>query len=366
MSTTGFTVSQIADAIGAQAFGDMEIRILRAAEPKDAGADDLALAMQPKYAGGLSAGAARAAILWDGADWEALGLKAAIIPKRARYAMSGLTRMLDPRQGFAPGIDPSAIIDPTADIGTDVSVGPFTVIGAGAKIGPGSVIGPQCFIGQNAVLGEGAYLRDHVTIGARVHIGSRFIANPGARVGGDGFSFVTPEKSDVEKARETLGEGHESTAQAWARIHSLGAVNLGDDVEIGSNSNIDYGTIRDTVVGNGTKIDSLVHVGHNCVIGNDCLLCGLVGLAGSVQVGNNVVLGGQVGVSDNIFIGDGVIAGGGSKILSNVPAGRAVLGFPATKMDQQIQSYKSQRRLPRLIEDVTALKKAVFKPRDSD
>lgn len=366
MGTTGFTVAEVAQAIGAEAFGDTELRILRAAEPKDAGPDDIALAMQPKYAEGLSAGQAQAALLWAGADWTSLGLQAAIIPQRPRYAMSGLTQMLDPGQSFGDGIHPSAVIDPSAEIGEGVSVGPLTVIGAGAKIGAGSIIGPQCYIGAGAVLGPDAYLRDHVTIGARVQIGARFIANPGARVGGDGFSFVTPEKSDVEKARESLGAEDTRTAQSWTRIHSLGAVTLGDDVEVGSNSNIDYGTIRDTVVGNGTKIDSLVHVGHNCVIGNDCLLCGLVGLAGSVQVGNNVVLGGQVGVSDNIFIGDGVIAGGGSKILSNVPAGRAVLGFPATKMDQSIQSYKSLRRLPRLIEDVSALKKAVFKSRDSD
>lgn len=366
MPTSGFTIAQLAEAIGAQVLGDASVRILRAAEPKDAGPDDLALAMQPKYADGLSMGRARAALLWENADWQALGLQAAIIPERARYAMSGLTKMLDPGQGFQKGVHASAIVDPTAKLGENVSIGPFTVIGAGASIGTGGVIGPQCFIGQDASLGPHAYLRDHVTIGARVRIGARFIANPGARVGGDGFSFVTPEKSDVEKARESLGDREDSKAQSWTRIHSLGAVTVGDDVEIGSNSNIDYGTIRDTVIGNGTKLDSLVHVGHNCVIGNDCLLCGLVGLAGSVQVGNNVVLGGQVGVSDNIFIGDGVIAGGGSKILSNVPAGRAVLGFPATKMDQQIQSYKSQRRLPRLIEDVSALKKAVFKPRDSD
>lgn len=366
MPTSGFTVAEIAETIGAQAVGDTGLHIARAAEPKDAGPADLALAMQPKYAEGLSAGQAQAALLWDGADWQALGLNAAIIPVRPRYAMSGLTQMLDPGQGFEPGIHATAVIDPSAELGAGVSVGPFTVIAAGAKIGAGSVIGPQCYIGADAVLGPNAYLRDHVTIGARVHIGSRFIANPGARIGGDGFSFVTPETSDVEKARSTLGTEEGRTAQSWARIHSLGAVTLGDDVEIGSNSNIDYGTIRDTVVGDGTKLDSLVHVGHNCEIGTDCLLCGLVGLAGSVKLGNNVVLAGQVGVSDNIFVGDGVIAGGGSKILSNVPAGRSVLGYPAGKMEQSIQGYKSVRRLPRLIEDVRALKKAVFKSHDSD
>jgi len=366
MAKSVFSIAEIASAIGATAHGDTALQIARAAEPADAGPDDLALAMQPKYAEGLSAGLAQAAVLWKGADWAALGLKAAIIVERPRFAMSGLTQMLDPGQGFSTGIHPTAVIDASAELGADVSVGPLTVIGAGARIGAGSVIGPQCYIGADAVLGPNAYLRDHVTIGARVEIGARFIANPGARIGGDGFSFVTPEKSDVETARETLGSAQSSRAQSWVRIHSLGAVTLGDDVEVGANANIDYGTIRNTVIGNGTKIDSLVHVGHNCVIGNDCLLCGQSGLAGSAQVGNNVVLGGQVGVSDNIFVGDGVIAGGGSKLMSNVPAGRVVLGYPATKMDQSIQSYKALRRLPRLIEDMAALKKAVFKSGDSD
>ena len=191
-------------------------------------------------------------------------------------------------------------------------------------------------------------------------------AQPGARVGSDGFSFVTPEKSNVETARESLGANVETSEQSWSRIHSLGAVTIRDDVEVGANSCVDSGTIRPTEIGNGTKLDNQVHVGHNVVIGRDCLLCGQVGIAGSVDIGNNVVLGGKVGVSDNVFIGDNVVAGGGSSILSNVPAGRAVLGYPAVKMDSHIESYKALRRLPRLMRDVAALKKAISKSDTSD
>ncbi|MGB5864622.1 MAG: UDP-3-O-(3-hydroxymyristoyl)glucosamine N-acyltransferase [Sulfitobacter sp.] len=356
-----YTVEQIATALGAQAFGEISIVIHRASEPAMAGVDDLALAMNPKFAESLGNGSARAALLWEGADWQAYGLEAAIITPRPRFAMASLTRTLDAGQGFEAGIHPTAFVDPQAELGESVSVGPLAVISKGAKIGAGSIIGAQCFIGWNATIGADAYLREAVSIGARVTIGARFIAQPGARIGGEGFSFVTAEPSSVETARKTLGDQGETKAQPWTRIHSLGSVSIGDDVEIGMGSTIDCGTIRDTRIGDGTKLDNQVHLGHNVVVGRHSLLCGQVGIAGSATIGDHVVLGGQCGVNDNIFIGDGVIAGGGTKLLSNVPAGRTMLGYPATQMDKQVETYKALRRLPRLLRDVTELKNAVFK-----
>lgn len=353
------SIKDIAAALGAEAFGDVDILIDHVAEPADAGPGDLALATNQKYAEQLAAGGALAAMLWPGADWETLGLKAAIIAPRPRFAMAGLTAMMDPGQGYGDGIHPSAVIDPSAEIGTGVSIGALSVVAAGARIGAGSVIGPQCHIGQNAVLGDFAFLREQVSIGARARIGDRFIAQPGARIGGDGFSYVTPERAGVEEVRETLSEQGDAQAQSWARIHSLGAVQIGNDVEIGANACIDNGTVRDTQVGDGTKIDDLAQVAHNVVIGRDCLLCGQVGIAGSTQIGNNVVLGGQSGVVDNIFIGDRVIAGGGTKVLSNVPAGRVMMGYPATKMETHVDTYKATRRLPRLMREVEQLKQQI-------
>jgi UDP-3-O-[3-hydroxymyristoyl] glucosamine N-acyltransferase len=361
-----YTVDQIAKALGADAAGDLSLVVHRASEPQSAGPDDLALAMNPDYASGIAEGSARVALLWPGADWQAMGLRAAIFPARPRYAMSGMTRMMDRGQGFAPGIHPSAIIDPAADIADDVSVGPLAIISAGARIGAGSVIGPHCFVGVDVTLGRDAYLREQVSIGARVTIGARSIIQPGARIGGDGFSFVTAEPSTVESARKTLGDQGAAQAQPWIRIHSLGSVTIGDDVEIGMGCTIDCGTIRDTTIGNNTKLDNQVHLGHNVTIGDNCLICGQVGIAGSARIGNNVVLAGQCGVNDNIFVGDGVIAGGGTKLMSNVPAGRTMLGYPATQMDKQVDQYKSLRRLPRLIREVAELRKAVFKTGKDD
>ncbi|MFK7754223.1 MAG: UDP-3-O-(3-hydroxymyristoyl)glucosamine N-acyltransferase [Sedimentitalea sp.] len=356
-----FSIKDIALALGAEAAGDTSLQVTGVAEPASATATDLALAMTASYGADLSAGKAQAAVLWSGADWAEMGLKAAIFVPRPRSAMAGLTAMMDRGQGFAPGIHPTAAIDDSAQIGKNVSIGAFSCVGPGAIIGDNALIGPHCVIGAGANIGADAYLRDMISIGARVQIGARFVCQPGARIGSDGFSFVTPEVSGAENVRKTLGDQGDAKPQAWMRIHSLGAVEIGDDVEIGANCTIDNGTVRNTRIGNGTKLDNQVHLGHNVSIGNDCLICGQCGLSGSVTVGNNVVMGGQCGAADNIFIGDNVVITGATKMLSNVPSGRVMMGYPAIRMDLHTEIYKAQRRLPRLARDVAALQKAVFK-----
>jgi UDP-3-O-[3-hydroxymyristoyl] glucosamine N-acyltransferase len=354
-----YTIEEIAAALDATVLGAPGLVVTGAAEPAEAGPDDLALAMDPKYSDGLARGRARAAIVWEGADWQGLGLEAAIVVPRPRYAMSGLTRLMDPGPEIAPGIHPSAVIDPSAEIGEGAAIGPFVVIGARVRIGRNARIANHASIAEDTVIGDDALIHAGVRIGARVTIGDRLFAQPGAVAGADGFSFVTPDKSRVEEARASLGKETKAVNASWTRIHSLGAVEIGDDVELGANSCIDRGTIRATRIGNGTKLDNLVHVAHNCLIGEDVLLCALVGIAGSTKIGNRVVLGGQVGVGDNLTVGDDVVAGGATKILSKVPAGRVVLGYPAMKMEQFIQASQNWRRLPRLMEDVRSLKKAV-------
>ena len=360
------TVAEIALALGASVAGDGSLRVTRAAEPAAAGPGDLALAMDEKYAAGLAAGKAQVAVLWPGADWQGFGLKAAIFVPRPRFAMAGLSRLFDPGPLIAAGIHASAVIDPSAEIGAGAAIGPFVVVGAEARIGARARIASHVSLGEGSVIGADALILQGVRIGARVRIGDRFIAQPGAVVGSDGFSFVTPEKSGVEEIRETLGQRAGIVAQSWDRIHSLGSVVIGDDVEIGANSAIDRGTVRDTVIGSGTKLDNLVHVGHNVQIGRDCLLCGQVGIAGSARIGDRVVMAGQCGVNDNIFVGDDVVAGGATKIFTNAPAGRVLLGYPAVRMQTHVDSYKALRRLPRLAAQVAALQKAVSKLTGAD
>lgn len=361
-----YSIDEIATALGATVLGDGTLRITGASEPGAAGPTDLALALKPEYADGLSKGEARAAILWEGADWQALGLRAAIVVPRPRYAMSGVTQLFDPGPEIAPGIHPTAIIDPTAQIGDGAAIGPYTVIGRDVRLGAGAQIAPYVSIGPEAVIGPEALLHEGVRIAHRVTIGARFIAHANAVIGADGFAYVTPERSKVEETRASLASSETHNAQSWTRIHSIGSVEIGDDVEVGANAAIDRGTIRATRIGRGTKLDNLVHIGHNCEIGEDCLLCGQVGLAGSVKLGNRVVLGGQCGASDNIFIGDDVVAGGASKIFTNVPKGRAILGSPAIKMEAQIELNKNLRRLPRLFRAVRDLQNSVSKKGETD
>lgn len=362
------TVGELARALGARHWGDENRIVTGAAEPKEAGADQIALALNPAYARGLRKDAV--AMIADGMDPDALGLGAAIFAPRPRLAMSGLTRAFDPGPAIAPGIHPSAVIDPSARLPADAAIGPFVVIGAGVVAGPGLRVASHASIGEGARLGASALILEGARIGHHVVAGDRLIVNPNAVIGADGFSFVTEAVSGVEVVRSTLGQTAAAEAPApgtrWHRIHSLGTVELGHDVEIGACATVDRGTIRSTRIGDGSKLDNHVQVGHNVVVGRDCMLCSLTGISGSVRIGDRVVLGGQVGVSDNIFIGDDVIAGGATKIYTNVPAGRVILGSPAVRMEAEIEQRKAIRRLPRLFARVAALEVGRPEPDNGD
>ena len=359
-----YSVETIARELQATFYGDGDLLIDSVAEPASAGPRDLALALSPTYAADLPRGQALVAVLWPGADWQALGLQAAIIAPRGRLAMARLTGLLDAGPDWGADIHPTAQIDPTAQIGAYAVIGPFTVIGAGAVIGRVARIGAHVTIAAGAVLGDGCVIHPGVRIGQRVRIGDRVTLQPNVVIGADGFSFVTATASYAETARDHLGKGAVTVPEdpTWHKIHSLGGVDIGDDVEIGAGSTVDAGTIRATRIGRGTKLDNLVQVGHNVMIGQDCLLCAQVGVAGSTVIGDRVVLGGKTGVADNLTIGSDVVTGGATVVLSNVPSGRVMMGYPATQMATHIDSYKALRRLPRWM----ARQNAVSNPGQSD
>ncbi|WP_421704426.1 UDP-3-O-(3-hydroxymyristoyl)glucosamine N-acyltransferase [Aliiroseovarius sp.] len=362
------TLAEIAVALGGDLLGDGTIEITGTAEPAEARPDQLAIAIDPKYADAFATGRARVALLWEGADWQALGLDGAVTLPRGKAGMPELTRMMDKGPEIAPGIHPSAVIDPTAKIGEGAAIGPFVVIGPRARVGARARIDAGVTIGEDVQIGDDLLLHSGARIARGVEIGHRFIGNQNCVVGGDGFSFTTRDKSAVEELRGDLDHAGEAVAGSsqWQRVHSLGAVEIGDDVELGAGSTIDRGTIRATRIGRGTKIDNLVQIGHNAVLGEDCLVCGQAGVAGSARIGNRVVLAGRVAVSDNLFVGDDVIAGGGAGIMTNVPAGRAVLGTPAVKMDTQLKINRELRRLPRLADTIRELQKAVSQMTQKD
>lgn len=340
------TLADVAQALGVEVLGDGGLSIRGLSEPGAAGPDDLALAMSPKHAAALQAGAAQAAVVWAGCDWQGLGLKGALVVARPRRAMADLTRTFD-QPDTAGGIHPSAVVDDTAQLGADVSLGPFCVIGAGAKIGDGSRLGAHVTVAGGSVIGSGAQLAAGVRIERQVRIGARAILHPNVVIGADGFSFVTDGPSHEERAVQTAGRTplQPPDDATRRRIHSLGGVEIGDDVEIGANSCVDAGTIRPTRVGAGCKIDNLVQVGHNVVLGQDCVLCAQAAVAGSAVLGDRVVMGGKSGIRDNIAIGSDVVLAGGAIVLDPVPEGSFVIGYPARPVPEFRAAQRALRRL---------------------
>ncbi|MFN3613858.1 MAG: UDP-3-O-(3-hydroxymyristoyl)glucosamine N-acyltransferase [Rubrimonas sp.] len=347
-----YRIADIAAAIGARVSGDPDLRVRGLRHPAEAGPDDLAMAGDAAHVAALTRGRARAAVLSEEADWRELGLKAAIHVRRPRAALAGLTRAMDAAPRPAPGIHPSAIISPSAWLGNDIAVGPFCVIEAGARIGAGSQLLAHVHVGDEAEIGAGALIQPGVRIGHGVRIGDRAIIHANAVIGADGFSFVTPQRGAVESARATGAVAEDARNTRLDRIHSLGAVWIGDDVEIGACTTIDRGTLADTRIGSGTKIDNQVQIGHNVRIGENCMICAQAGVAGSTVIGDRVVLGGKVGIADHVRIGDDVIAGAHAGVGTDLPSGSVVLGSPAVPRNEALAIMLAWRRLPKLVTQV--------------
>lgn len=352
------TMAQVAQAIEGKLGGDGSLKVTRVAHPADLrGSGDLVLAVDPALMPLLAGSPVEAAIVSIGSEVPS-SIKAYIEVGRSRVAMSKLTRLFEEPVEVPKGIHPTAIIEEGAYIAPDVTIGAYSYIAAGAEIGVSSIIHPQVYIGPDVKIGAGSLLYSGVRVGARVKIGARAIIHFNASIGADGFSFVTPQTSTVEAAKE-MGSVGAAMNLELLRIASLGAVEIGDDVEIGANTSIDRGTIVSTRIGNGTKIDNQVQIGHNVVIGENCMLCGRVGIAGSSEIGNRVVLGGAVGVADHVKVGDDSVAMGMSGIAGNVPPRSLVGGAPARPRKKMIEDMRNLNRIKSLVEKVEALSKRV-------
>ncbi len=356
-----FTLKEIAESLSMPFEGDGTILISAPSAPKNANKDHLALAMNDKFLSDLEKGHALTALLKSGTNWRDLGLKGAIFVERPRYAVAQITSLFKENNVEWIGVHGSAIITKDAKIEKNVSIGPYSVISSSVQIKRQSIIGSHVFIDKGAVIGEGALIHSGVKIGPGVVIGDRFICHQNAVIGADGFSFVSPDGGGVEQARKAGSLTNVGRIRHYVRIASLGSVHVGDDVEIGAGTVIDRGTIENTEVGNGTKIDNMVHLGHNVSIGENCLLCGQVGIAGSAKIGDRVVLGGQVGIADHVSVGCDSIVAGKSGVSSNVPEGRFMMGNPAMKIEHNIESYKLFRRLPRMVKKIKLLEQFVLK-----
>lgn len=262
-----------------------------------------------------------------------------------RAAFAALLELFRAPEEIERVISPLAYIAPTAKIGSNVAVQPFAVIEDGAEIGDGSIIYPHVYVGKRVKIGTDCIIYPSVTIREDCVLGNRVILQAGSVIGGDGFGYVTQNGKH-------------------SKVLQTGNVVLQDDVEIGNNTCIDRATVDSTIVGKGTKIDNLVHLGHNDILGENCLVVAHVGISGSVTVGNNVTFAGQVGTVGHITIGDNCVFGGKTGITNNIPANSFMAGFPAMPHKEWLRQEANLRKIGDLIKRVKDLEKEIAKLSD--
>jgi UDP-3-O-[3-hydroxymyristoyl] glucosamine N-acyltransferase len=339
------TLGEIASYVGGQLRGDASIEIKRVVHPALVRDDsDLALILSPSVASLVSSGKITNAVLPE--DLADLPTPNRIVVSHPRLVLARILELFECPVSVFPGVHPSAVIDPSAKIGRDVSIGPFCWIGPESRVGDHSRLVSHVSVGAEVEIGENTLLHAGVRIGDRCQIGSRVIIQPNATIGADGFAYVTPEPGSIESARAT-GEVR-SFNDVLVRINSVGSVVIEDDVEIGAGTCVDRGTLGETRVGRGSKLDNLVQVGHNVTIGTNCLIVAQVGLGGSSKVGHRVVLAGQAGLPDHLTIGDDALILAQAGITSHVPARAIVIGSPAESRGDFLEQQLNIKRIPRI------------------
>ena len=333
----GFSLGRLAEVLGATLDGPPEQVVTGVAALGSAGPCDLSYVVGRRHLDDARASGAGAFLVPGGLT----GLAAPTLRCRdPRRALAEALRLFHPLAALVPGIDASARVSPDARVDPTASIGAFTVVESGASIGPRVRVGPLVYVGAGVEIGEGSVLFPHVAIYGGCRLGARVIVHAGVVIGSDGFGFVPG------------AEGH-------LKIPQVGTVSVQDDVEIGANSTIDRATLGETVIGRGTKIDNLVHVGHNVDVGERCLMAAQVGIAGSARIGRDVMLGGQAGVGNQVSIGDAAVIGAQSGAVQDVPGGQRVALTWARPATQAQRIWVAEAQLPGLLRSVKTLERRV-------
>ena len=331
------TVSELAALVGGQlaSGADGSARISGAAALAEALPGEVTFFGNPKYLAHLRKSKAGAVLVPIAFAEEVAAL--CIRCENPTLAFSKVVeKFAPPPVRFPPGVHPTAVVGAGVRLGAGVSIQPYVVIEEGASVGAGTVIGAHSYIGHDAHIGGDCRFHPRVTVGARCVIGNRVILHSGVVLGSDGFGF------ELQSGRHV-------------KIPQIGIVQIDDDVEIGANSSVDRARFGRTWIGEGTKIDNLIQVGHNVVIGKHCILCALTGVSGSTKIGNYVTLAGQVGTVGHVEIGDSVVVGAQAGVSKSLPEKQIYMGTPAVPAREwkeqvaQIHSlHKLRARIARL------------------
>ena len=328
------TLQQIADAVGVRLIGDGRVEVSGVASIRSAKADDLVFVEDEKHlAAALQSGAAGVFAGEFAAPINAT--RPLLISDQPKLAFARAARLLcgemPPNSGGQASVHPTAVVHASAKLASGVCVGARAVLGENVRIGEGSRIGSGCAIGSGVTTGRGCEIYPNVTIYSATTLGDRVIVHAGAVLGSDGFGYVRDRKTG-----------------RYEKFPQVGTLVIEDDVEIGANATVDRGALEETRIRRGSKIDNLVHIGHNCQIGEDVVIAAQTGLSGSITIENGVVLGGQVGIGEHARVGEGVMVGGQGGILPHkILRGKGVAfwGTPAQPLRQYLKQLAVVARL---------------------
>ncbi len=325
-----YSLARIAEVIGARVIGDGTVEVRNLASIASAGPDDLTFVQSEDQLQKALESRAAAVIAGEFAA-AATSSKPLLIAVHPRLAFARAGALLYGRERMPGGVHPSAVVAETAKVAKSVAVGANVVIEEGALIGESTQIGAGASIGAGVAIGRDCIIKSNVSIYRGTRLGDRVVVQSGAVLGSDGFGFVRDEQSG-----------------SYVKFPQIGTLDIGDDVEIGANCTIDRGALDATVIGRGSKLDNLVHIGHNVRVGEDVVIAAQTGISGSCVIGDGVVLGGQVGIGDHAEISDGVFLGGQGGVLpGKILRGKGVVfwGTPAKPLKQYLKELAVLARI---------------------
>jgi len=333
------TAKELAEAIGARLEGNATAELTGVAAPERAGTRDLIYVETPKHLDRALASVAACVVAPDGV---VLAGKTVLRSRQPKVAFAKAAALLVEKTPIASGVHPTAIISPLAKVGANVAIGPYAVIGEDVNVGEYTQIGPHVIVGAGCWIGDHCRIHARVTLYASVSIGRNVEIHSGAVIGADGF-------------------GYAFDGQRYRKFPQTGIVEIGDDVEIGANATIDRGSLDDTRIAEGVKLDNLVHVGHNVQIGAHTVVAAQTGISGSSRLGHHVVCGGQVGIADHCTLEDQSIAGAQAGIPTGktIRSGQTVWGTPARPLDKFKEAYVWFARLPELGERIKKIEETL-------